>query len=226
MGKIIFILFILILFQNNGYPQNNWQIKAGPDFSYFVNAENSSSKIGYILGIARKMDVYADLDIIVELDYTTKGAILNDRKIRPVASSDPFNAYSWDIIGNIAYVEMTVMLSYSFSVFKEYNIGLFLGPVYTMAVKDLSEFRKVEFIEEYDPLNPSTTDYDYHFEQESGFVRYNISTIYNFGLNISYSNFFFEFRYVLNNKGNYSFGTLRDVHYEINTYQFLLGMSI
>jgi hypothetical protein len=225
MKKAIFFLSLLLLFQDDGFPQSKWQIKAGANSSYFVDAENSSSKIGYTFGIARKINIYGDLDITVELDYATKGAILHERTIRPYTTINPMNAYSWDIHGNIGYIELPVLLSYSFPVYEEYSIGLFFGPAFSVPVKDLSEFRKVQFIEEYDPINPSTTDYDYHFAPESGFGNNTISIFYIFGLNISYTNVFIEFRYVLNNREAYYFGDLSDVNYEMNTFQLLLGFS-
>ena len=225
MKKTILLLSLILLFQDNGFPQSKWQIKAGANSSYFVDAENSSSKIGYTLGIARKINISGDLDITVELDYTTKGAILYERTIRPFRPRDVVNIYSWDIHGNIGYIELPVLLSYSFPVYEEYNIGLFFGPALSVPVKELSEFKKVIFIEEYDPNNPGSPNYDYHLWQESVFPNNTLSIIYNFGLNISYSNFFIEFRYVLNNRGTYYFGELSDVNYEINTYQLLFGLS-
>ena len=225
MKKTILLLSLILLFQDNGFPQSKWQIKAGANSSFFVDAENSSSKIGYTLGIARKINIYGDLDITVELDYTTKGASLNDRTIMPYTTINPMNAYSWDIHGNIGYIELPVLLSYSFSVYEEYNIGLFFGPALSVPVKELSEFREVKFIEEYDPINPSTTDYDYYFEQESGFGNNPLSIFYIFGLSISYTNVFIEFRYVLNNRETYYFGDLSDVNYEMNTFQLLFGLS-
>jgi len=225
MKKTILLLSLILLFQDNGFPQSKWQIKAGANSSYFVDVENSSSKIGYTLGIARKINISGDLDITVELDYTTKGAILYERTIRPFRPRDVVNIYSWDIHGNIGYIELPVLLSYSFPVYEEYNIGLFFGPALSVPVKELSEFKKVEFIEEYDPDNRGSTNYDYHLWDGSVFANNTLSIIYNFGLNISYTNVFIEFRYVLNNRGTYYFGELSDVNYEINTYQLLFGLS-
>ncbi len=226
MKKTIFVLSFLILFHQNSFSQNKWQIKAGPNYSYFVDMSNSSSNIGYILGIERKIDIYENLAVNIGLDYTTKGAVLNDRTIRPYKPSELVNVYSWDIHGNIDYLELPVLLSYAFPIYKEYKFGMFVGPSYAIPVRDLSEFKKVKFIEEYDPNNPGTTDYEYHFWQEPVFGNNTSSIIFNLGLYVSYSHYFVEFRYVRNNKKTYYFGKLSDVQYKIDTYQFLFGLSL
>jgi hypothetical protein len=226
MKKTIFLLSLLLLFHDNGFPQNEWQFKAGANSSYFVDAENSSSKIGYTFGIGRKINIYGELDITLELDYTTKGAILHERTIRPYRPENVVNIYSWDIHGINSYIELPVLISYSFDIWKEWTIGLVFGPALSVPVKDLSEFKRVRFVEEYDPDNLGLTTYDYHLWQESVFGNNSLSIIYNFSINISYSNVFIEFRYVLNNREIYYFGELSDIKYEMNTFQLLFGLSL
>ena len=223
MKKLQVYLFVFLL-SFNVFSQSNWELKGGPNYTYFVDAINSSPKIGFTLGLSRKFNLYKKLSLSAEADFTLKGAILEKRKIEPYAGNlEKQNAYSWDIHGSIGFFEIPVFIDYSFPVNNRINFSILIGPTYSIPLIDFSKFKKIEFIEEYDPNNPSNTVYDYGYLQESGFGNNTSTFLLNFGFDISYDTYFFEFRYVLDKRDVYHFSNLSAVHKRMNSFQILFG---
>ena len=227
MKKVALIFLFSFLINSSVLSQSNWQFKAGPNYTYYSKEKNSLPKIGYLIGIAENFNIYKNLSIYGELNYTTRGAILKDRKIRPMPRDvQPQDTYTWDIHGYIGYLELPILLSSTIPFLKEYKIRLFIGPCFSSLVKDLSRCYKKSFIEYYDPLRPSKTIYEYAFLEESAFGHNNIPMIYIFGFEVLYSSYSIEFRYLLNSKDKYYFDTISSVHDKLNTFQLLIGLSL
>ncbi len=226
MNKLLLSFSFLFLLIFNAYPQNSWEIKGGINYAYFVNVKNYSPKIGYTLGIARKINLYNNFSVSGEVDFVSKGAILKNRKISPYTEVDEQDAYSWDIHGSIGYLELPILIKYSFPIYKRYNLILFMGPSYSIPIIDFTKFKKREFLEVYDPKNPSGMVYDYDFNQESGFGNNTSSFIFNFGFDISYLNYFFELKYVLDNRVIYNFSNLSEIHAKLSTLQIIFGKTL
>ncbi len=208
----------------NVFPQSNWELKSGLNYTNFIDAINSSPKLGFTLGMSRKFKLYNKFSISAEADFALKGAILEKRKIEPYAGNlEKQDAYSWDIHGYIGFIEIPVLIDYSFPVNNRINFSIFIGPTYSIPLIDFSKFKKIDFIEEYDPNNPSGTDYDYGYWQESGFGNNTSSLLLNLGFDISYDTYIFECRYVLDKRDIYYFSNLSTVYESMNTFQFLFG---
>jgi Outer membrane protein beta-barrel domain len=225
--KILTFFSFIFLINFNLQSQTNWQFKAGPNYTRFNSEKDTSPKIGYMLGVAKRFNIYDDLSVYGELDFIAKGAILKDRNVRPVVGNlEPRNAYKWDISGYLGYIELPILLSYTFPFLNNYNFRLFLGPSFSIPVKDLSNFDKKNFIETVDPFNLPSTKYEYNFEEESVFGNNSIMIIYHLGFDISYSNYSVELRYILDSRNNYYFKNLSKVNDKLNTFQLLIGYSI
>ena len=226
MKKLLLILLFVFLLSFKAFPQNKWEIKGGLNYTNFVSVKNSSPKIGYTLGIARKIKIYNNFSFSGEVDFVSKCAILKNRKISPYTEVDEQDAYSWDIHGSIGYLEFPILIKYSFPIYKRYNLTLFMGPSYSIPIIDFTKFEKREFLEVYNPDNPSGMVYDYGFGQESGFGNNTTSFIFNFGFDLSYLNYFFELRYVLDNREIYNFSNLSEVYAKVSTFQILFGKTL
>jgi len=223
--KISLCFLFLFVFSIKAFSQNKWEIKGGPNYTYFDDAKSSSPKVGLSLGVARIFKLNNYFSISGEVNFVTKGAILEQRAVIPYAVEKQ-NSYSWDIHGFIGYLELPLFIEYSFPISNIYELTLFMGPSYSIPMLDFTKFNKKDFIEVYDPNNPSGMNYDYNFEQESGFGNNTSRFIFNLGFDVSFTNYFIELRYVLDNREFYNFNNLSEVSEKLNSFYILFGIKL
>jgi hypothetical protein len=161
---------------------------------------------------------------------SSRGAILENRTIAPYVTQ-PTDAFYWDIHGMIGYLEFPVLAQYKIFISKKIKIMPILGLVFSFPVKDLSHFEKKQFFKVKVP-GQGLSEYDYWFEQESGFgdnlnIK-NVSKIVvlNFGIQIQYSRYIFDIRYIMDNRNTYHLDSLSDVSYKMHSVYFLISFIL
>lgn len=225
MKKII--IGILLLLINYSIAQQNISVQAGPNLSWFVDAENSKPKIGYSLCIEKGFKLFRGIFFNVGIGYTTRGAVLEDRTIQPYNPPSTFtDAFYWDIQGNIGYVDLPILLNYDYRINTKLSFNPIVGMTIAIPTNDYSTIKKKKFYKIKDARIHDYYDYDYHFEQEEGFGNNKVRYIYDFGFGINYSQFSINLLYSCDKTQEYSFDRVDTVKYNMNSmaiyfaYQF------
>ena len=178
MKKLYLNLIALFLVHSSGLASNHILIKAGPNISYFPDAKNSSAMMGYALSINREFNLFKELTASLGLGYAQRGAVLNDRRIEPYLSSEPRDAYYWDIKGKIGYLEFPILFGFNYYLRKQISISPILGVSLSSPLIDGTKIIQKKFYRIDDPDDPhDSIYYDYGFEQESGFGNNKWETI-------------------------------------------------
>lgn len=222
MKKLFLIICYLLLFFTYSPTQNKFRLTMGSTISYFLNAENSSPKLGLAIGISKKFYLYKKFSLYTGLGFASRGAILKNRTIAPYAA-DPTDAYYQDIHGMLGYLEVPAAIQYEIAVSKKIKIKAFIGPIFTFPVMDLTHFDKKEFFNVYIPGESDIFDYDFWLEQDSGFNNNITKTGLAFGLRFIYKKYALELRYVLDNRDVFHFKNLSEVHQKMNSIYFLIS---
>jgi hypothetical protein len=162
----------------------------------------------------------------VGIGYTTRGATLENRTIQPYHIVGDIDAYYWDIQGNIGYIDIPIHLKYGFKLNRKLTLSPIIGITCSIPKKDYSKFKQIKFYKIYNSDNNDWFDYNYHFEQESGFENNSIRYIYDFGLGIQYLQYSLNIVYNFNETQEYYFKYLEAVKYKMSSitiycaYQF------
>ena len=216
MKKYTVVLIPFLFLNTFIFASNQIFIKAGPNISYFLDAKNSSAMMGYALSINKEFTLFKELATSVGLGYAQRGAKLNNRRIEPYLSSEPKDAYYWDIEGYIGYLELPILLGYKYYPVKQILILPLVGVTFSYPKIDDTKIIKRKFYRVDDPDDPyDSIYYDYGFEQESGFGNNKWETIYNAGVRIQYRRMGLEFNYQINNKDVYNFSNVSKIYYKI-----------
>ena len=229
MKKIIIFYLFLLLFIYQVFSQKMWELKGGFSYSNFENLSNSSPNYGLILGISRKFNLKWNFFIRGEIDFAMRNATLNDRSIKPYERFNKSEVFLWNIHLKLGFVDIPILIQYLLPLKSEPNVIIFTGPSFSIPILDFSTIEKKKFYEEYDPNNPNSTEYDFWFgdgERNSAFWSNDLKVIYNFGLNLSYSKYIVEFRYVLDTRNVYRIDNISDINNGINSIYILLGIGI
>lgn len=230
MKNILLTLLFLSISSLNGFSQSNWSLKGGLTSSYFTNAENSSPGLGLVLGVSRKFSLKENFSINGGINFATRGAILKNRSIAPYTDGViKLDAYSWDIHLKLGFIEIPVLFQYSVPLNNKTNLIFFTGTSFSIPILDFTKLEKKEYIEEYDPNNPSGREYDYYFgdgEKTFTLVSNTPKFIFNFGCKISYSDYFIELRYILDTSGVYRIDNISGVHHKMNSIYILFGKML
>jgi len=223
----IFIICIFLLLIDYSFAQHNIFFKAGPSYSWFVNAENSSPIIGYSIGVEKGFHLFKGLFFDVGIGYTTRGVALENRTIQPYQTEGiDINAYYWNLYGKIGYLEFPLHLKYKFPLSKEITIAPIIGITKSFPSKDYSNLKQENFYKTYNSNINDWYDYDYHFQQESTFGNNPERYLYNFGFEVYYMKYSLNLIYNIDDTLYYYLKNLDDIKYRINSitiycsYQF------
>ena len=225
MRKILLIFIFLSVFSLNGFSQSNWRLKGGLTLSYFTDADNSSPGLGLMLGLSRKFILKNNFSICGEVNFATRGAILENRSISPYTSETEY-AYTWDIHGTIGYIDIPILVQHTSLLKNKTNLTFYIGPSFSIAILDFTKFEKRDFIEIYDWNNPSKIEYDYAFQEESTFGNNFIGFSLDFGIDLSFTNYLIELRYVVDTRNVYYFKDLSEVNHKMNSIYILIGKKL
>lgn len=223
MKKLFFTFFFLLLFFNFSIAQSKFRFTIGPTISYFLNAENSSPKIGLAIGFRKDFHLYKRLALSTGVNFASRGAILENRTIAPYSGEPSEEAFYWDIHGMIGYLEFPIVIQYAIQVTQKAKLIPLLGPVLSIPIKDLSHFEKKEFFNIYIRGQSNPIDYDFNFGPESVFLNNYLKIPFTFGFHVVYKKLDFEIRYILDNRETYHFDSLSEVHYKIHSLYFLVS---
>lgn len=130
------------MFFNCSTAQSKFRFTIGPTISYFLDAENSSPKIGLAIGFKKDFNLYQKLGLSAGINFASRGAILENRTIAPYSGEPSEEAFYWDIHGMIGYLEIPLIIQYAIPVTQKVKLTPLLGPVFSFRIKDLTHFEK------------------------------------------------------------------------------------
>ena len=191
MKKQFFFIALLIplLSIADEYPADlsRLSIKGGPNYSLFINDDNSEVFNGFTFGLSYDYYIKKKLLITFGLYYTKEGGILKDKITRTIHLWDsPIDtSYSYtDIQAAAGYIK--IPLTYGYPVFynKKREMTVYGGLAFLLPIKDYTTKEGKEDIEEKNNIN---------YEYES----LGIDAVFDFGDN---TNFTLEFGCVLRYK--------------------------
>jgi len=112
--KKLFLIFSVLTFLFNYSPaQSKFQFMIDPTISYFLDAKNSSPRIGLAIGFRKDFRLYKRLALSAGINFASRGAILENRTIAPYSSEPSEEVFYWDIHGMIGYLEIPLIIQYT-----------------------------------------------------------------------------------------------------------------
>lgn len=220
--KRLFLVCLLFLVFSSLHAENKFRFVIGPTVSYFLDAENTKPKVGLAIGVRKDFQLHRKLALSTGANFASRGAVLENRAVRPYASQ-PTEAFYQDIHGMGGYIELPILIEYEIPITRKFNIKPTLGPAISIPAKDLSHFERREFLDIYVPQQSDPSEYDFSFEQESGFGVSHISIVLNFAIQLQYLRYILEIGYVRDSRETYHFKNLSEVNNRMHSIYFTIS---
>ncbi len=219
MKNAIFLLMFILL--SSVHAKDKYRIGVGATLSYFVNAENSAPLAGYLLRAEIRLYRFRNLSIYSGIGYSVRGALLRHRTIAPSAPF-PMKAYYWDIYCRIGYLDLPFSLNVSIPITSKFHIGLLFGMSFAFPLKDLSDFKRLEFFDIYELDIDNPEKYDFSFEQESTFRRNLFRKFYGMGLLFRYNLYGIKIIYHSDKLKEYYIDSMWRIPYQMRSFLIVL----
>ncbi len=192
MKKHVIMIVFLLIFQNYLSAQDRFAFKAGINYSAFRDQPDLSLKRGILVGMSRNWKIYKNLMITAEINYLTKGGVLKNITVTPIATDVPL--WEYDLHCLVGHLEIPVMLKYSLKLMK-HSIYFYSGPSYEFGIKDYSKLVRKRLLVE-SVLEPDDYRSEYFWNIDPGlFPTPNGGFCLNMGIGIQIKPYCIELRY-------------------------------
>ena len=227
MKKLLLSLIFFLQLSITLNAHSNFILKAGINYSTLRNSD-ADFKRGYTFGIGKDWNIIKNVAIGSEINYITRGGILNDRPIMSEVYF-PHDVYSYDIHIAVGYLEIPLLVKFIFPVKYNIKVQLCVGPAVSLPLLDYSDTKNRKFLFYYDPNDPendeSIEDIEYYWMHDSGFYsKFNLDLVHNIGLGLNWSKLIFELRYSRANKEIGYVDMVSQVHKKSHAIHLLFGL--
>ena len=192
MKKIV----LYLLFSNFLFAQGGLKISAGPNFSTFLNDDDSEMVIGYTFGLEYEYYLSKSFSVKSGLFYSKEGGLLKDKIRKPSVleeGSRTADIFYEDLYAIIGYIKIPILFGYSFDIFKN-NISKFeIGGSLLLPIKDYSYTDNYRFAFIY-YVGETDFNFEYYsiFGGESSFYKNSLQYAFDISLVQYYKKFFLE----------------------------------
>ncbi len=216
--KILFtiVLFFLI---NSSFAQDRWFTKAGIVSSSFKQL-NKWEKIDPItefgFGFGREWSFSNSFYLSASIDFLEKGGTIKHQEIRPLSYLDEKYVYYNDIHVIIKFFEIPVLFKHGFDLIDNSSFKIFSGITFSIQTRDKSKINRKEISFTFENNEDRPTDFGSN--EESGF-NINANIIYNFGVELVYSDFAINFLYAHDNRECFSVDSISEIYKTMYSFQ-------
>ncbi len=228
IGVIIVIPFIPT---TNINAQNTWSLKGGINYSTFWDDHNKSAIAGISVGVSRYWSIENRIGIVLEINYTEKGGILNNKAIGPYQVV-PQIIYTYNIETSVGFLEIPISLEYDLIKNRKWVLKFYPGIFLSFPIVDNSELTQRLYYFTYDPDNPEHRSYnfEYYYYDASGFGIWNEDRKQNWGLilgtKIKYINYFLEVRYTFDLEALGFVNRISRINKKLHSIRALVGINL
>jgi Outer membrane protein beta-barrel domain len=218
----ISLIILSLLLTDLAFAQNKWFVKAGFVHSSFKKLDkwdkiDPLSEFGF--GFGREWSYSNNFYLSASIDFLEKGATLRHKTIRPTRFLDPEYVYYNDIYVHIKYFEIPVLFKHGFDLADNFSLKIFSGITFSIQTRDRSKVERKEI--SFSLAGHEDRQTDYFTNEESGF-NINANILFNFGIELVYSNFALNLRYAHDNRQTFSVRTVSEIYKTMYSYQVFL----
>jgi hypothetical protein len=128
--QVFKILFLLLVTNSFVVAQGLWSVKGGLNLSV---AKHSKSKFapGYTLGLNRKFSLDEKFGVSIEVNIVRRSFILEEFVVGTESGQSSSSLFSYNYKMNVLYIELPVLVHYSYPINKESHLIPYVGFSYS-----------------------------------------------------------------------------------------------
>ena len=215
---------LTLLSFSNVFSQDMWKFKGGINFSWFEDANHSSSGVGYIVEVQRSINLSGYYDLLIGFNLQSRSGVLYDRTISYVLPDLSREISLTDIHASVAYIEIPLVFGYTLSL-PYISFFPYVGGSLSFILADNTSFERKRLLYTNEEISELLRP-DYSEKIESTFGNNHTDFIVNLGLELQLKHYIIEIRYIIDLRNAIWVDKIDKLKYKTQGLSILLGYRI